>query len=291
MKLSALAYKNGIDTFTAADFEFVSAKVSQDPERLILVGGQAIEIWARFLDVPSPIGNGSPLTEDTDWLGGKRDAQWLCERLGPKDDVELNFADDFGSSPNSAQAYLRRAGRILMMDFLRSIVGPDTEMIRKLAVEVQVRDAKILVMHPLLCLESRFANLEVIPAKRKGNGPMQAEWTIKITQAFLRRMVAENLDKDELAKACRRIAELAEHTYGKYCLLHFGLDALSAIPEDVVSHIGGRFETEEWPRSKERIKKKQARLKEIASRSVQQVRGSGHFPATGNLPSNGQSEE
>lgn len=174
MDVRELLRKQGISSFTAADFEFVTSKIAADPSRLILVGGQSVAVWGIIFDVASPLGAHQTLTKDADWLGGKLDAKWLCDQLGPSSDVDLQFAADFDVTPSSALAFLRRDNRVLMMDFLRSIVGPENAEIQELAVSVVLQDSSMLVMHPLLCLESRFANLKELPAKRQGNGPLQA---------------------------------------------------------------------------------------------------------------------
>ena len=138
-------------------------------------------------DVLAPTSDRYPLTEDTDWLGDADDAKWLCSLLGV-DDTEVIFPAVDHLTPSSALAYLSRpGGRIVMMDFLHSIVGPNTEKVRKLAMEIVVGATKVRVLHPLLCLESRMANLKDIPAKGRGNGPMQAVWAVNIVRAFLRR--------------------------------------------------------------------------------------------------------
>jgi hypothetical protein len=210
MRLSAYVNQHGIDAFNFEDFLFVGQQVAKAPEPLILVGGQALETWGLAFNVLAPTGEQAPLTEDADWLGGKKDAIWLCERLGVEN-TELMIAGDFDSSPSTALAYLRRPdGRILMMDFLRAIVGPSNEEVRRLAVPVTIADQVTLhVLHPLLCLESRMANLEVIPGKRTGNGPMQAVWSVNIAAAYLQARLGSD-SNDQLAAACRMIAEMAE---------------------------------------------------------------------------------
>jgi hypothetical protein len=74
LRLSALVNQQGVAPFTAEDFLFVGSKVATDPARLILVGGQALETWGAYFDVLAPTGDRHPLTEDTDWLGSKKDA-------------------------------------------------------------------------------------------------------------------------------------------------------------------------------------------------------------------------
>lgn len=256
MRLSAYVNQHGIDAFNFEDFLFVGQHVAKSPQPLILVGGQALETWGLVFGVLAPTGEHTPLTEDADWLGGKRDAIWLCERLGVED-TELMLAGDFDSSPSTALAYLRRPdGRVLMMDFLHAIVGPSNEEVRRLAVPVTVADQVTLhVLHPLLCLESRMANLEVIPAKRTGNGPMQARWSVDIAAAYLHARSGTDSNA-QLATACRMIAEMAEYKHGRFCWNHFQIDPLQAVSASLVQKIGGGFATEEWPRVIERILQK-----------------------------------
>lgn len=130
MRLRDLVKQQGIAGFTADDFHFVTSKLSEDPGRLILVGGQAIAVWGILLDVPSPLGEQHTLTEDADWLGGKLDAKWLCERLGSPSDVDLQFAADFDASPSSALAYLKRGNRVVMMDSCARLLGRRTKKLK-----------------------------------------------------------------------------------------------------------------------------------------------------------------
>lgn len=272
MRLSALVNQQGIDAFTFDDFLFVGSKVSIDPSRLILVGGQALETWGVVFDVLAPTGDRHPLTEDTDWLGNKKDAQWLCDLLG-KDNTELQLASADDPGPSSALAFLKRPdGRILLMDFLHVIVGPSSDEVRRLAVPVKVGTNPTItlhVMHPLLCLASRLHNLKTLASKRQGNGPMQAQWAIDIAKAYITSVVNQGA-LEQAAKACRMVAEQAEYQAGPFCHREFGLDPLLAASVDLVEAIGGKFATEEWPRTLRRISEKRDRLKAAAARRVQQ---------------------
>ncbi len=106
-RLSRLAAKQGLAAFSPDDFYDVGAKVSQDPERLILVGGQALEVWGVVLGVPAPAGDASPLTEDADWLGSQDDARWLANLLGVGR-TELQVPDFNDATPNTALMYLEK---------------------------------------------------------------------------------------------------------------------------------------------------------------------------------------
>jgi len=261
LRLSEAVRANGIDTFNVEDFQFVGSKLASDPDRLILVGGQAIEVWGHYFDVLPPTGNQEPLTEDIDWYGGKKDAIWLCSLLGGKSTTELLLAKDFDPSLSTALAYLERPdGRILMMDFLRGMVGLTTEQITKFAVSIVASDVKLNVLHPLYCLESRLANLANLPHKRNTNGIMQAEWTIDIAEAYLLRMRAGGASDKDMLKGCTQIAESAEFRSGPYCYRNYKIDPLRAVSDRVLAAIGGRFVTDDWPRRLQRIKAKREKL-------------------------------
>lgn len=262
MRLSAYVSANGVDAFTRDDFVFVGSKVETDPARLILVGGQAIETWGIVFDVLAPTGDQHPLTEDTDWLGSASDANWLCQLLG-KDTTELQLPAADDPTINTGVAFLKRPdGRVLVMDFLRCIAGCTNEEVRRLAVPISVLGITLHVLHPLLCLESRLANVARIESKRLGNGPIQARWSIDIVRAYLS-SVADKQARRELVRACHRVANAAEFNHGRFCYVEFGIDPLEAVTPELVAKIGGLFEERDWPNTISRIKLKRTRWRRI----------------------------
>ena len=267
MRLCELAAQNGIDSFEFEDFLYVGKSLSQDPGRLVLVGGQAIEIWGNFFKILPPTGDQAPLTEDTDFLGDRHDAKWLCKLLG-RGETELVVAKDFDPSPNSAIAYLKRPdGRILLIDFLHGIVGVSNQEICKTAVRVTVAGCELQVLHPLLCLKSRLANLESLSTKRNTNGIMQAQWAINIVHAYLLNLLdREGVAQRDLIRQFTDVSELAEYGSGPYCYRNFGLDPLKAITQEMVDRVGSRFVDEDWPRRVARITAKREKIGRFAMR-------------------------
>lgn len=258
--IARMAKANGVAAFTPEDFFSVSKQVSVDPSRLILVGGQALEVWSVLLDAPPPNGNGTPLTEDTDWLGSARDAEWLANQLGGTMSIELSVAKLGDSTPNTAVMLLHRNGteRVLMMDFLHSVTGLTDKEIHALAVPIELphqetgEKVTLRVLHPLHCMASRMANLKTHEKKRNGNGPQQALWAIDILAAWLR-TVERDQDEKQMRKACQNVAELAQKDYAKYCYQNYQLDPLQAVSSDMVTAGGEGFSTKGWPTIKNRI--------------------------------------
>jgi hypothetical protein len=85
--------------FLADDFYYVVDKTSREPERLVLVGGQALEAWGVVLDVvpPTPVVSGGQhfhvLTIDTDWLGQKTGelAEYGSKAAGGASSAEIDW--------------------------------------------------------------------------------------------------------------------------------------------------------------------------------------------------------
>jgi len=56
--LGQRAMSGQLAPFSPSDFYYVLDKTSRSPERLILVGGQALEVWGVVLDVKPPLCSG-----------------------------------------------------------------------------------------------------------------------------------------------------------------------------------------------------------------------------------------
>lgn len=259
-RLSRLAAKQGLAAFSQDDFYDVGSKVSQDPERLILVGGQALEVWGVVLGVPAPAGDASPLTEDADWLGSQDDARWLANLLGAGK-TELQVPEFNDATPNTALMYLeQRTGKVLLMDFLRCVTGIANPDIRANAADLKVPrpgggdPIQLRVLHPLHCLASRMANLQVHPAKRRGNGPVQAHWAVNIVRAYLTRIAFE-ASPAQVRGECHKVAKLAQFGAAEYCFTHFQIDPLQAVTNQVLAAGGDEFLAKDWPNTLARVEK------------------------------------
>lgn len=272
MRIKEYVAAHGVDAVSVEDFYFVGSKVSTDPSRLILVGGQAIETWGHYFGVVAPTGDAQPLTEDIDWYGDKKSAIWLCNQLG-RDNTQLTVADAFDPSPNVAVALHQRPdGRVVLLDFLKTLAGLDPKEVSERAVPIRVGPVNLHVLHPLLCLRSRLANLALLRAKRNTNGKMQAIWAIQIVGAYLANLVESGAAQKQIIKASTEIQEMAEFKHGPYCYDEFQLDPLAAMTPALLAKIGGRFASEDWPRRVARVEEQRAKRLAHKLRMQQQVK-------------------
>jgi len=268
--LGQRAMSGQLAPFLSGDFYYVVDKTSRAPERLILVGGQALEVWGVVLDVKPPSAvamdeqHFHAFTVDADWLGQKADAQWLADLLG-RDHTELSIPAVGDPSPSTAVLYLERNGRVMLMDFLAGVTGIQNAELLKYAAEVDVampdgRTVPLRVLDPVHCLLSRMANLKAYASKRAGNGLLQAQWAIDILRAYLRYMVACGAPQDTMRKQCHRVAEIAEYgsKAAEFCFTRYQIDPLLAVDADVVAAGGTPFAAKDWPATVARIRRKQS---------------------------------
>jgi hypothetical protein len=130
----------------------------------VLVGGQALAVWARlFLDrYPQIAQVYSISSEDVDFYANAEAARKFAEKLGS---ARLFVAPPFDNSPNSAVVEGEVGDRKVRIDFMRIILGVDPKSIKKNFVTLSrpARDGgkptNILILHPLDCLRSRLSNI------------------------------------------------------------------------------------------------------------------------------------
>jgi hypothetical protein len=244
--------------FSPADLKklFHAIHQSHDWTKVILVGGQSLTSWVQYYQIELPPFDGPYLTADADFLGTKEDAQLMAQELGGE--VIVTGLDDH--TPEAAVIkFAGEDGHTLHIDILLSVIGVSEGDIAKLAVPVQLNDWEpIHVMHPVLVLISRCANLERLPSKRNGNGVTQARVACTVVHRYLQDCLADPERAREALQAASRIATLAKSKAGLYVWRRWGIDVLSTIEPD---NMPGQF-----PRSWSFEVAKVVRKREIAFR-------------------------
>lgn len=213
-------------------------------EIAILVGGQALSIWAAFYQVAMPEVLTASVTGDADFIGSA-DAALIVK--GVLSDKDWRFAQvrPGALSSATAQLTLQTENGIKEIDFLASIVGLHTDDVRKRAVPLGLPDGSVVtVLHPLDVLASRLHNLAEIPEKRNEKGVAQAHLAIGIAGAFLRDTVAHRTER-ELFNQIERMRIIVTH--GKIVAIcrQYELDVLSCVPLDQITNES--FKNVRWP--------------------------------------------
>lgn len=198
--------------------------------------------WVVHYDIPIPDSGTPALTQDVDFLGTKELAEQLASLIGAH--IKVAGIDDH--TANTAVLTFRRenTGQILLIDFLSCLIGMKEDEVQRLAVPMAYGVGKIHIMHPLLCMESRFINLHKLSSKRNGNGITQAGIAIEVARHYLTEMLARG-DERQALNAVKRIKKLALSPSGKYCWKEYGLDPITAI--DPTKFTSPMFIEKGWP--------------------------------------------
>jgi hypothetical protein len=221
------------------------AEILRASEKIaILVGGQALSIWANFYQAAIPAVLTANVTRDADFIGSADAALIVKSGLSNKD-WKLEQVRPAAPSPVTAQLTLQTENGIKEIDFLASIVGVHTDDVRKRAVPLGLPDGSVVtVLHPLDVLASRLHNLAEIPEKRNDKGVAQAELAISIAGAFLRDTIAHRTER-ELFNQIERIRIIVTNdTIASICRQYL-LDVLSCVPLDQITN--ENFKNLRWP--------------------------------------------
>jgi hypothetical protein len=221
------------------------AEILRASEKIaILVGGQALSIWANFYQVAIPAVLTASVTRDADFIGsadtalivkaGLSDKDWKFEQITPG-----------ARGPVTAQLTLQTENGVKEIDFLASIVGLHTDDVCKRAVPLNLPNGSaVTVLHPLDVLASRLHNLAEIPEKRNEKGVAQAELAISIAGALLRDTMAHRTER-ELFNQIERIRIIVTNDAITAICRHYSLDVLSCVPIDQITN--ENFKAIRWP--------------------------------------------
>lgn len=197
--------------FGAEDVIEIASRLNAD-DTTFVVGGQATNLWAWYYRNRSPaLQFDDPLTSvDIDYFGSFRVAQDFAALIGGQ--VFRPDADTM-NSPSTAKVVTEYNGKVLTIDFLNGILGVKPRELEagvyNLIVEADLagepKQVEIAVLHPVLCLRSRVANM-LHPALRRRDpfAWRQLHAAIAVVSCY----ISENLDLGDWQEAKLCLADL-----------------------------------------------------------------------------------
>lgn len=253
MRLPSAKYRLSDLPKLALSDEEVTEILRASEKIAILVGGQALSIWANFYRVVIPGALTASVTRDADFIGSADTALIIKGGLSNKD-WKFEQVRRGALSPVTAQLTLESEGGVKEIDFLSSIVGLRTEDVRQRAVPVRLQDGSVVtVLHPLDVLASRLHNLAEIPEKRNEKGAAQAELAISIAGAFLRDTLAHGNERQVFNQIERIRIIVTNDAIASICR-EFSLDVLSCVPLDQIKNEA--FKIRRWPQIQREVEYK-----------------------------------
>jgi hypothetical protein len=231
----------------------------------VLVGGQALAVWAQFFAVESVEDLAAAITPDVEFVGSRAIAQALSAALAWR----LLVPSMDAATPQVASLRLTLPdGGIKQIMFLKAIAGLDTACIDARAVDLFLSDRSALrVLHPLDVLESRLRNLDLLPSEQNAIGRAQLRLAVRVMVKFMRVLLEEE-SLWTVLDAIERVADIAFDPRLSRVLWAEGIDLLGELPVSAIET--APFRKRRWPKllaRQSRIARKHAALAERHSRS------------------------
>lgn len=195
--------------------------------KTILVGGQAINLWAAILnvDIASPF-----LTRDIDFIGSQVDAIAADTRILEDHTLILATMDDSSINSATIEVIFPAENKSMVIDYLIRIHGVDRSDIDKSVIELEIGEIVIRIIHPYHLMCSKISNLS-IKQKQDAAGIAQAEASIAIYRAFiLDYMTQHEASPRSILNMIRKVIYFAKGNYAVDAFHKFNIEPLYAIP-------------------------------------------------------------
>ncbi len=147
------------------DYAEVLAIAAGDGLPLVIVGGQAVNIWAeRYLDVEPQLTDFRPFTsKDLDVLGAERDLEEIARVTGAKKLKSLRKI----FVPTVGVLEISRGGVVLKVEILKRIYGATTQDVLAGAVVLKRGALTLRLIDPFTLLETKIENAANLPQETR----------------------------------------------------------------------------------------------------------------------------
>lgn len=225
-------------------------------DAVVLVGGQAVNYWLSYYRArESSLEQLALVTsDDVDFCGTQDDAIRMARAIAGSSVRTVDV--DARAAATAIVTFEDKQGIERQIDFLRTVHGLEVKTIRETAIEVELKDRAdkptgilLHVMHPVLCLVSRFHNTHGFEKYQSQRGLRQARAAIGCAKGFLKDLCEASKLRD-VHRSIKVIGKLACCAEGREVYARFQLDAFEAIPDD--SRLGEAFFAEQLPRLRSR---------------------------------------
>jgi hypothetical protein len=209
----------------------------------LLVGGQALAIWAEFFQIEPTGVLSKKVTADVDFIAPKTVANRLSLVLKWRQYLPT-FEDS--TSQTAKVATTLPDGGVKQVDFLSSIVGLETAKIQKRAAELELpTGTKVRILSPPDVLESRLRNLDILSSKQNEAGVAQAELAIAVVGKFFDFLIDSDTGVRGLLDVVKRVTQIAFDPRLAQVCFKYGLNPLSSIPVEKIE--SESFQSKRWP--------------------------------------------
>lgn len=221
--------------------EYVLEALESVDKRAVLVGGQAVAWWAEYYGVRGRL----PAIDDPTAMYISKDADFAARSLDPRKlrpvvkEVAArlhgapHFKFPFTSLVAASVTFTDDEGEERTVEFLKGvhgIRGRDRVLDEAVGFEATADLPSFYVMHPVMLLESRAANVVELDGYQTETAILQA----RIARDVLREWHLDQLADgwEEARQGIERTLKLAEHERGVTIAAKHDVDVLAAVPSD-----------------------------------------------------------
>jgi hypothetical protein len=252
--------------FTPENLISLFQAIDREELDLILVGGQAINIWASYYAsrVPALMEYLPFSSADLDFYGGKLEAIACQKILGGT----INLNRDFEPSPNTGVLIVPTEVQPLRVDFLGSVFGiGDIELSQSAIIfegQQQLAGVRVKILNPMLCLEGKLKSAIGLP--QEGRQDLKH---LQMSLLFVKEYIKDTISRDvrQGLKLIERIAFNIWSDAGLNLWYRYGIEINLAIPIGLEIDTGdskwNSFETIRMPQIEQETVKKRAKYLEL----------------------------
>lgn len=243
---------------TISETERIIARLEQvvRDRRVVLVGGQAVAIWASKLEERiADLLVDAVASRDIDLLGNASDLRQSAALLN----AQVRVATFEDHTPLTGVAiFLDTEGHERRLDVMASVYGMNSEDIRQTAIEAELlvdedRQVKVWVMHPERCMESRVHN-SVLSNKQTDLAWRQLRASILCARAFSHLLLDERGEAAvrDVLKLNERIFRFAQEDRSSKLASDRSIEVFDAVLDD--ERLPEKFRTARLPQMQDRIR-------------------------------------
>lgn len=257
-------------TFTPDSLKSLLLTLQTADIELVVVGGQAINLWAMQYAQPDPSWTAlQPYSSiDLDFYGGRIEAAQCSEILQGK----VTLAKNFDPSPNAGVVLVNWQGQPLRIDILASVYGLADAEVANTALTfrgtAELEGLVLKVLHPLLCLEGKLKCLQNLDQSGRQD-QKHCQLAVLILRAFLLEQLW-NQPARTVLNFIERIADNAWTDAGLQAWYQQEIAIETAIPINAIAQLDQapwpKFCQIRWPQIHQRLQDRRDRYKRLMER-------------------------
>ncbi|WP_205300136.1 hypothetical protein [Pantoea sp. Tr-811] len=207
-----------------------SAEEVVKQHHLVIVGGQALTLWARQYLIDELTGEevGFVTSDDLDFIGSSSSIEHCRQALN----IDFRRATLEDNTPNIAIGlYEWQHDKKLVVDIMGEIAGVDEKTLLKNLSFIDLEGVAVAVIDPVTCMQSRLANLFALWQSNCHREAIRTNIAIRATNCFIREILIYDGYR-AAAGIIKRVRKLALSDHGKRVFVEYGIDIFDAIPDD-----------------------------------------------------------